>query len=657
MTKVHILIITSLLLLGSCRKKSESYTINRFEDPKQLQIAKLQDEKDGRSLKKFLNAKKESHRYRASLAFASVKDTNAIPYLSLRVQTDRSARVRAAAGYALGQIGHDKASPALIEGIGIEFDLPIRAVFIEALGKIPTKANLDLLLSLKPRDTITEAGIMAGLFQLTLRKVLDSRVYDKAIHALEKGPENTFSYAAQIIARGVYNTNSSADTLDRWWSIFEKLNSLDAKIPMARASGNFEFDSSQTKERYLHQAQIISHLLIEKNPIVRANLVAALSKSGNIDPRVSVTENVHELIKEVHPQVLSVITEQLIPNNKALARYWCEKEVFFKGTEQYYKLLQLYMAANGAYSISNAMTNAKLQHDFFEYNNSYLALPIIEALSADAANFNFIHENTKNSEYLFVRTAGLLAINEMIEKMDCKCPEVRLSYSKEVLPYALRSEDVGMISAACYGADNSEFPELIIPILDSLTRHMILPLEMESFIDVKKALARLKQDTFIKPKPVYAHPVNWNQVLLIKDTTQVIIQTNKGQITLQCLVNEAPGSVWNFLQLVDSGYYNGKSFHRLVAGFVIQGGCDRGDGWGSPRWSQRAEFSNFLSYKAGSVGIASVGPDTEGYQFFITHCATPNLTGRYTIFAEVVQGMDVVQLLDVGDRIKSVKRL
>ncbi|MFY9280568.1 MAG: peptidylprolyl isomerase [Bacteroidia bacterium] len=137
---------------------------------------------------------------------------------------------------------------------------------------------------------------------------------------------------------------------------------------------------------------------------------------------------------------------------------------------------------------------------------------------------------------------------------------------------------------------------------------------------------------------------------------EVLIKTTKGAITIQLFVNDAPGTVSNFLKLVDSGFYDNKYFHRVVPQFVIQGGCPRGDGWGSLSWTQRSEFSNYQTYSEGTVGMASAGLDTEGVQFFITHCSTPHLEGRYSIFARVISGMEVVNKITVGDKIVSIKR-
>jgi len=102
------------------------------------------------------------------------------------------------------------------------------------------------------------------------------------------------------------------------------------------------------------------------------------------------------------------------------------------------------------------------------------------------------------------------------------------------------------------------------------------------------------------------------------------------------------------------GFYRGLTFHRIVPTFVVQGGDPRGDGWGGPGYAIRSEFSP-LTYEPGTLGMASAGRDTEGSQFFITQTPQPHLDGRYTIFGKVTSGMDVVDKLQIDDRIFDLK--
>jgi cyclophilin family peptidyl-prolyl cis-trans isomerase len=130
--------------------------------------------------------------------------------------------------------------------------------------------------------------------------------------------------------------------------------------------------------------------------------------------------------------------------------------------------------------------------------------------------------------------------------------------------------------------------------------------------------------------------------------------TNRGTIVIRLLGSHAPGTASNFVTLAQRGYYNGLTFHRVVSDFVIQGGDPRGDGWGGPGYTIRCEY-NDLRYREGMVGMALSGKDTGGSQFFITHSAQPHLNGRFTIFGEVIEGMDVVNAILVGDIIDEIQ--
>lgn len=123
----------------------------------------------------------------------------------------------------------------------------------------------------------------------------------------------------------------------------------------------------------------------------------------------------------------------------------------------------------------------------------------------------------------------------------------------------------------------------------------------------------------------------------------------------------APNSVNNFISLVKKGYYNGLIFHRVIKGFMIQGGCPEGTGTGGPGYSIKGEFSqngvvNQLKHSEGVLSMArSMSPDSAGSQFFIMHKNSPHLDGAYAAFGKIVEGMDVVNKIaevntDYNDR-------
>jgi len=131
--------------------------------------------------------------------------------------------------------------------------------------------------------------------------------------------------------------------------------------------------------------------------------------------------------------------------------------------------------------------------------------------------------------------------------------------------------------------------------------------------------------------------------------TNAVIQTKLGDITLKFFPGVAPNHVNNFIELAEKGFYNGTAFHRVIPGFMIQGGDPHSTdqdrtrhGTGGPGYSLKAEFNN-KPHKRGTLSMArSAHPDSAGSQFFICVADAPHLNGQYTAFGEVVSGMDTV---------------
>jgi cyclophilin family peptidyl-prolyl cis-trans isomerase len=137
-------------------------------------------------------------------------------------------------------------------------------------------------------------------------------------------------------------------------------------------------------------------------------------------------------------------------------------------------------------------------------------------------------------------------------------------------------------------------------------------------------------------------------------TPRAIVHTRYGKIEIHLNVVEAPLTSASFMDLARRGFYDGLTFHRVVPGFVIQGGDPRGDGNGGPGYTIRCEIGE-RPYGRGTVGMALSGKDTGGSQFFITHTPTPHLDGNYTVFGWVAEGMDVVDKIRPGDVIDRVE--
>jgi cyclophilin family peptidyl-prolyl cis-trans isomerase len=124
---------------------------------------------------------------------------------------------------------------------------------------------------------------------------------------------------------------------------------------------------------------------------------------------------------------------------------------------------------------------------------------------------------------------------------------------------------------------------------------------------------------------------------------------NGGEFTAQLFPDKAPKTVNNFVFLAREGYYDGTTFHRVLDGFMAQGGDPTGTGAGGPGYQFEDEFSDLTFDKPGLLAMANSGPNTNGSQFFITYVPTPHLNNLHTIFGEVIEGMDVVNSLTRRD--------
>lgn len=134
-------------------------------------------------------------------------------------------------------------------------------------------------------------------------------------------------------------------------------------------------------------------------------------------------------------------------------------------------------------------------------------------------------------------------------------------------------------------------------------------------------------------------------------------ETSKGDINLELYADQAPVTVANFVNLVSRGYYDGLNFHRVIADFMIQGGCPHGTGSGGPGYRFEDECRDDLRHDGpGVLSMANAGPGTNGSQFFITHVETPWLDGRHTVFGKIVAAadQDVVNAIRQGDKINKV---
>ena len=155
------------------------------------------------------------------------------------------------------------------------------------------------------------------------------------------------------------------------------------------------------------------------------------------------------------------------------------------------------------------------------------------------------------------------------------------------------------------------------------------------------------------PKPkTYSSP----PPMVIDMSKQYIatIETQKGKLVLELFAKDVPITVNNFVFLARDSFYDGSTFHRVIPGFMAQGGDPTGTGRGTPGYSFKDEFTKH-THVAGALSMANAGPNTNGCQFFITYTPQPALDGKHTVFGQLIEGMDVLQKLTPRDPAQNPK--
>jgi len=198
---------------------------------------------------------------------------------------------------------------------------------------------------------------------------------------------------------------------------------------------------------------------------------------------------------------------------------------------------------------------------------------------------------------------------------------------------------IALLSAMSAMKDRAAIP-FLKTTLEHTKRKAIMDqiVKMLTAFDVTiEALPQTRDSLFIPP-----------EIINSKFTAQ--LETEKGVIVIELRPDLAPLTVSNFVYLVRKGFYQNITFHRIVSDFVIQAGDPRGDGWGGPGYNIPCEY-NLAHFARGTVGMATAGKDTGGSQFFICHSPQPHLDRRYTVFGQVISGMEIVDKIDIDDKI------
>lgn len=649
---------------ASCMPYEEDTQTSIKLDYSKKELQQLMDFKDKRqtdSLSTYLDSRNPTFRYVAALGIASSKDTTALELL-YPLLSDPVDNVRAAAAFAVGQIGDTLSTPKLLAAFNGKDSLRqynnANSQILEAVGKCGKKAQLAALATVdtyNEKDTLLLLGQTRGIYRFALRKIIHSAGTKLMMKYAtdEKYPYEVRLMGAQYLhrAKGIEIDSSIAQLCT---SIKEEAN---PNIRMALVTG-----IAKSKMDFARDS-LISLFKTEEDYRVKCNIIRAFSFFEYVD----VANTVFNALNDENPHVGYAAAEYFYYNGKS-----DDGKIYrniARQTTDWHLKAKLYAASNKNLSVyytqAKSTNTLELTRLFNETENIQTKVAVLDAMSEFEWTYPQMKSLGLDNENPILKTAGTNGLAKIIqsENFDKVFGLGKNRVKNEIRAYlveAIKSKDAGSIAVASSAIADPQmnfktfFAETGGALfLDTILQELPLPREIETYKELERAIHTIKG---IKKKsnirPDYNHPIEWDMVEVLNSRTRGIIQTNKGKIVVEFFSQSSPGSASNFIRLTKDGYYDGKIIHRVVPNFVVQGGCNRGDGYGSEDFSIRSEFSNLYYNDEGYLGMASAGNDTESTQWFITHSPTPHLDGNYTIFGKVKEGMDVVHQLEIGDVIE-----
>ena len=633
-----------------------------IRDTTQQMILDYQDYQVVDSLVVWMQHPDATYRYLATRAFGSIKTHDQHNALIERLE-DEVMEVRQTAAYALGQSGVSDAEAPLIAHFdnldSNRLSDTYNAMVLEALGKVGGEATLRQIASVttyRPNDTVLLEGQAWSIYRFGLRDITLAEGTEKMVEFIkgEIFPPSVRWIASNYLMRvkGI-DLSGHAPVIA---SSFRNEKDPYIRMCLALALGNCKSETSRRTlaESFLREAD---HR-VQIN-ILRGMMAYDLSRHATLV--INALQSESRAVAQTAAQVILEKGNTEDANDyKKLARdtalHWSVRTTLYTAAQKH---LPFY------YSISKGAINWDLKKWMDVAKDPYVISSIVKALAADPKNYETLLK-ALDHEHPYVATSAASSLKGLIEheEFDIVLGPIRSKFVRQVngkVEEKIKDGDPGIVAELCQLIGHERLKSnLRSPdhtYLDTALMKLNLPEQIETYNVLAETIARVSGRKMPdRVKPNNNHPIDWTIIAKLTEDSHATIETTAGMVNIKFLTNAAPGSVVNFVDLAERGFFNGKNFHRVVPNFVIQGGCPRGDGYGSLNYSIRSELPSEHRFdREGKVGMASAGNHTECTQWFITHSPTPHLDGNYTIFAEVMEGMDVVHRIQQGDIIQSVR--
>jgi cyclophilin family peptidyl-prolyl cis-trans isomerase/HEAT repeat protein len=684
------------------KKNSQVPLLQRDQSAQQLylRIVQLEDERSSTvELISFIDNSHAGVRRRAILALGRIGDQSATGKLGETLIDDPNPKVREYAAFALGEIEDPRGTRALFSALLNKGEtIEVRARATEALGKIAGLSANEKLLGVEVLERITSVLIGALPKSPAELKTGDELLIISTLTALLRihpasaidpvasqltlpNPQIRFNAANSLFRILVANPGKASKE-----AISAAIAALKDKEPLVRAAAARALGSSKNPDA----VEPLIALLNDSDEQVVTNTIRAL---GALEDRRATAPLValgQQLLARYRAskQSLSPELNHLLLISTALGQIKDSDSIAFL------KQLRLLPGGTIGSNLETETAIARLGAEaFFDYSQASELKPgDWQAASNFATGLGVIGgERTIKmlDELLAGKRAGTLdarAIPEILRAMEkVKHPNINailrdyLANSEDVIVRATAAEllgeskneeDLNALSNAYARTSKDAMNDAKLAILAAIAKSqkpqavtmLTMALKDPDYVarqqaaDLLRVLGKSGIDLKVGTVKTNRERSFYKDVLSLANNPKKLVAqliTSKGVIGIELFPEDAPLTVQNFLSLARKGYYNNTSFHRVVPNFVIQGGDPRADGNGGPGYQIRCEI-NMKPYVRGSVGMALSGKDTGGSQFFICHSPQPHLDGGYTVFGQVIEGLDVVDKITRGDVIEKV---
>jgi cyclophilin family peptidyl-prolyl cis-trans isomerase/HEAT repeat protein len=650
-------------------------------------------------------------RERAALASGRIGDERAVASLITLLQTDREATVRAMAAFALGETESLAGAASLTDAAQKKEPGEVRARVLEALGKIvaalpkseeargaaPGAVILkalddELKQSPKPRREVVLLGLTAvlrarptgaGPIVARFLSSSDARVRADAANTLARlHSKDGLEKARELLSTDAEPTVRA--NAARVLGVAEDATSIDALAARAVNDTDERVRISSIRALgALKDARAAAPLLERADALLPAYRAA---KAGGVE----------------HPREMNELLEIATGLGRLLANTADERAVSWlrrlRETERAAPEVEiafariapfLYLREAPLGKLADERLRVEMLRDWRRVSALAQALAEVAGVTAEAAGSGIVSLQADAQIILrswiddpelppraapdVLRSLSAFKVNDLVavlrKQMSAKDVIVRATAAELLGEFQPDEANARLLAEALPVAARDELNDAALSILDSLAKQKSTAANdaIKTMLDATDPLVRKRAAALLKANgagdfsqraamgtATRNTAADYARALArANKTVRAVVNTDKGAFTIELLADEAPLNVDNFVQLAQRGYYDNVVFHRVVPNFVAQGGDPRGDGNGGPGYQIRCEI-NEVPYERGAVGMALSGKDTGGSQWFVTHSPQPHLDGGYTVFGRVVSGMEVVDKIARGDRIRGI---